>query len=118
MELSKFVDNQDLYFRGTGEEDMSPEQQMIRIDAEIQNILGMMQRQQIYDYQNPLKLMKQGFTHVKKIGGLWSLLEIDDTHKQIFLDKLKAVKIGLRGGITKIENAKKGDKEDIRIYWK
>lgn len=97
---------------------MSHEQQMIRINAEVESIKGILHRQQIYDFQNPLKLMKQRFIHVKKLGGVWSNLDIDDEHKQIFIEKLKNIRIGLREGITKIENAKKGDREDIRIYWK
>ena len=116
MELN-FVNNQaDLY--ETFEDDMSHEAQMERIEIEVENLKGLMFQVQVYDYQNPVKLMKQKFTHFLKVGGIWNMLEIDDEHKRIFLERLYLIKIGLRGGVTKVENAKQGDKEDIRIYWK
>ena len=116
MEL-EFINNQEDLYENL-EDDMSQEAQMQRIETELTNIRAQMQSVQIYDYQNPAKLMKQKFTHFLKIHGIWNMLEIDDEHKKIFFDRLSLIKVGLRGGVTKVENAKKGDKEDIRIYWK
>jgi hypothetical protein len=113
----EYVNNQqDMYVKY--EDDMSHEAQMLRINEEVERLRDVLIRQQIYDYQNPAKLMKQKFTHIKKLGGVWNNLEIDDEHKAIFIERVKLIKVGLRGGITKVENAKKGEKEDIRIYWK
>lgn len=112
----EYVNNME--FMGSLDEDMSHEAQMERIAEELIRIKDSLIRQQIYDYQNPAKLMKQKFIHIKKLGGVWHTLEIDDEHKAIFVERLKLLKVGLRGGITKVENAAKGEKEDIRIYWK
>lgn len=96
--------------------DMSADEQMFRISFYIETIEEICLRQEDKDFRHPSLIAKNGFKHASYLGNAWNFLSVDDEHKQIFIEKLKALKIKGKP-ITKVENAKLGDREDLRIYW-